>query len=84
VVKQDMYTEYGLYRSLKYMCMEVQDICKYIKMDFVEKSFEEANFCAITLNYYICVVLIGCMNGGYMTSSHKYCVYTRWFKYDRD
>ena len=41
VVKQDMYTEYGLYRSLKYICMEVQGRCKYIKMDFVESHVEK-------------------------------------------
>ena len=72
-----MYTEFIVYRSLKYVCVEVQDRCKYIKMDFEEKSCEEASFSAITLNCYICEVLIGYMNGRYMTSSHKCCVYIK-------
>lgn len=72
-----MHTEFGVYRSQKCICVEVQDRCKYIEMDFVEKSCEEASCSEITLNCYICEVLNGCMNGGYMTSSHKYCVYIK-------
>jgi len=53
MVKQDMCTEFAVYRSVKYICVEVQDRCKYIKMDVVEKSWKEANFSAITLNCYI-------------------------------
>ena len=57
--------------------MEAQDRCEDIKMAFVEKACEEASFSAISLNCYICEVLIGCVSRGYMTSSHKYCVYIK-------
>lgn len=41
MVKQNMYTEYGLYRSLKYIYMEEQDRCEDIKMDFVESHVKK-------------------------------------------